>query len=111
MEPPPCDVQLPNNGHLAVRWGNDGNITTSVANWIPPNDNCPLPAAARPTKKILNGIQHANEIVGKLKVPTDFHGITRPPYSPPNEPDHFDATQKTPPNYLPRLPPPKNLPI
>jgi hypothetical protein len=73
-----------------------------VANWIPPDVNCPPPTAARPTKKISSGIQNANKILGKLQVPSYFHGIKYPPYSPSNERNNLDATQKTPSSYLKR---------
>jgi hypothetical protein len=78
--PSPRNVQIPNNDHLVVRWENDGNIIMFVANWIPPENNCPLPAAARPTKKISKGMQHASEILGKLEVPTDSPRSTRSPH-------------------------------
>ena len=50
----------------------------SVPNWIPPDHNCPPPAAARPTKILRSkGMMHANELLGKYKVPTNFDGPTR----------------------------------
>jgi hypothetical protein len=102
-------VQLPNDNHLIVFWGNNGNITTSIANWIPPNNNFPPPTAARPTRKISKGMQHANEILGKLQVPTDFRDITQPPHSPSDECNNLDVTQTTPPKYLQRNPLPKSF--
>jgi hypothetical protein len=102
-------VQLPNHDHLVICWEKEGNITTLVANWIPPDNNCPPPAATSPTKKILSGMQHANKIIVKLEVPTGFCGNTRPPSSPANKPDNLAATQKTPPNYLQWHPLPKTF--
>jgi hypothetical protein len=64
LEQSPNDACLPNNDNLVVDWETDGKISTSFANWIPPNDICPLPAAICPTK-ISKGLQHAKEILGK----------------------------------------------
>jgi hypothetical protein len=102
-------MQLPSHNHLVIFWGNGGNITTLAANWIPPDVNSPMLAAAHPTKKVSSGMQHANQILVKLQVPTDFQGITKPPYPPSNEYDNINATQKTPPNYLQQHPLPKTL--
>ncbi len=58
QQPPPKSsfTPTPNSDNLVVRWDkNDGNISTSIANWIPPDDSPPS-ASARPTKKLSRGI-------------------------------------------------------
>jgi hypothetical protein len=75
-EQSPHDAHLPNNDNLVVRWGNDGKISTSFANWIPPNNICPPPAAAHPTK-ISKGMQHAKEILGKSFYTFEFNNMMK----------------------------------
>ncbi len=74
MEQSPHDVHLPNNDNIVIRWGNDGKISTSFANWIPPNDICPPPAAACPTK-ISKGIQHPKENLGTSFYTFEFNDM------------------------------------
>jgi hypothetical protein len=75
---PTTNPTSPNDDRLIVRWGHNGSISTAVPTWIPTNDNCPPPAAARPTKSLRSkGMLHANKLLGKYKVPTDFHGPTK----------------------------------
>ena len=61
----PTSETTSNEDHLVICWGNDGNISTSVANWIPPDNNPPPPASARTTKKLSKGHLHARDILGK----------------------------------------------
>jgi hypothetical protein len=74
LEQSPHDAHLPNNDNLVVCWGNDGKISTPFANWIPPDDICPPPAAACPTK-ILKGMQHAKEILDKSFYTFEFNNM------------------------------------
>ena len=56
----------PNNNSLVVSWGISGNISTSFANWIPPDNNPPPDFTTHPTKTISKGMEHANKIIGKF---------------------------------------------
>jgi hypothetical protein len=75
---PTTNPTSPNDDRLIVRWGHNGSISTAVPTWIPPDDNYPPPAAARPTKSLRSkGMLHANKLLGKYEVPTDFDGPTK----------------------------------
>ncbi len=66
-----------NNDHLVVRWKNNDTISTSIANWIPPDNDTSPSASARPTKKLSKGLLHAQDILGKCNDPTET-GTTKP---------------------------------
>jgi hypothetical protein len=97
---PPSDSPPPDNDHLVVRWGNDGNITAFVTNWIPPDETCPPHAATRPKTKLSKGLQHAKEILGEY----DPRMATAPNdpnlHDQPSEPFDLNGPQKSLPEYL-----------
>jgi hypothetical protein len=97
---PPSDSPPLNDDHLVVRWGNDGNITASVTNWITPDKTCPPHAATRPKKKLSKGLQHAKEILGEYDLRTATAPDNSSPSDQPSEPFDLDGPQKSPPEYL-----------
>ena len=67
QSPPPTD------DNLVVRWGHNGSISTAIPTWIPPDDKCPPPSTAGPSKPFRSkGMLHANELLGKYHISTDF---------------------------------------
>ncbi len=90
-EPP--TKTTPNDDHLVVHWNwkNDGTISTSIANWIPPDNDTSSSASQGPTKKLSKGLLHAQDILGKCNDPTET-GTT--------EPINLDGPRNTPLEYL-----------
>jgi len=79
------------NSHLVIRWRNDGNISTSIANWVPPDDEHPPSAPERPTKKFSKGFLHAQDILGEYSDPAEI-GTT--------EAVDLDGPRRAPSEYL-----------
>ena len=99
-DPPPSNSLPPDDDHLVVRWGSDGNITASVTNWIPPDESSPPSANIGKQKKLLKGLQHAKEILGEYDLRTaNVPGNPRPPNQP-SKPLDLDGPRKSPPEYL-----------
>jgi len=99
-DPPPSNSLPPDNDHLVVRWGSNGNIAASVTNWIPPDETCPPHADTGPKKKLSKGLQHVKEILGEYDTRTATVPNDPSPSDQPSEPFDLDGPRKSPPEYL-----------
>ena len=99
-DPPPSDPLPPDDNHIVVRWGSNGNITASVTNWIPLDETCPPHAATGPKKKLSKGLQHAKEILGEYDPRTATAPDDPSPSDQPSKPLDLDGPRKSPPEYL-----------